>query len=152
MLGRLVFCNTQSILGKIAMKQTWIIHNNIENQWNVHGKLSHGFFMGHKIPMTVAILYLSYESVNSQPRKTHYFFLYCCEIQVWWAIRRYFVAPDFQYCCENLVPWTIHKCFMAPEFPYWCENPMVWWTVHRYFIAPEFLYCAIERLQLTSRP
>ena len=32
-----------------------------------------GFFMGHKIPMTVAFLYLSYEPVNSQPMKNWLF-------------------------------------------------------------------------------
>jgi len=37
-------------------------------------KLHYGFFMGHKILMTIALLYLSYESVNSQAMKTHYSF------------------------------------------------------------------------------
>jgi len=32
-----------------------------------------GFFMGHKIPMTIALLYLNYESVNSQPMKISLF-------------------------------------------------------------------------------
>ena len=50
-------------MAKIAMRRTWIFHEIQKiNEMSMESYVM-VFFVGHKVPMTIAFLYISYESV-----------------------------------------------------------------------------------------